>query len=541
MKKERIVSQLLLFVCIGIVLIHAIFVCKEKVSLNLDESISFQFANNDVLHVGDIVGAVSNGSTGEYIEQLKNEILSANDWVHHSEIVDEYTTINNGRFNIFSAYMINAGDVHPPFYYVCLNIISSIFTGMNIISIGLIVNIIALMIVCGLLYLIACKLFENRAMALITVLYYGLSFDFINSLSLFRMYALLTMWCIMLVYLYISWYDSGFDFKTNTFKKICLVEFMGMLTQYFALFYIVPLFLITLIVMFFNKTPVKKYIIGNIITGVFYLIAWPCFLIHVVFSDRGHDVTGNLSSGGIFRRIFNYRGAVLEGLFGDNKIYFIFVVLISLIVIAFYLFSFIRSNTVKEQLTSKKAIIWIYCFVPAFIYFLIAACSVPWFVDRYIMPVMPVFSMLIVFFIYQALSLVIKNRNVSVSLMVCLIVFICIYWHHNIDPYYLYNSPDRIAYESSCENTDAIVLDVDYEIVNFEVETNFNHPNILEMCSNHLTEVESKINTSDDYTLYVRKEKIDIKEVEDYFRSIGYKMDTIKFNTDFYNIYQLHH
>ncbi|SDH43952.1 Dolichyl-phosphate-mannose-protein mannosyltransferase [Pseudobutyrivibrio sp. 49] len=541
MNKEKIVSQFLLFLCIGIVLLHAVFVCKEKQSLNLDESISFQFANDGVIEAGEFFSSLVNGSISDYSAQLSSKVLGTNNWVSQSEIDDEYTAINKGRFNIFSAYYINAGDVHPPFYYTCLNIISSIFSVLNIYSIGLILNIVALTIVCGFLYLMGCKLFENRAMALISVLYYGLSFGFINSASLFRMYALLTMWCVILVYLYISWYDAGFNYDNNTFKKICAVEFMGMLTQYFALFYIVPLFLITLIVMYLNKISLKKYLIGNIITGVLYLIAWPFFLMHVVFSDRGHDVTSNLSNGGILRRIYYYRGAVIEGLFADNNVFFIFVVIISIIVVGFYIYRLIREHNFKEQLTARSSIIWIYCFVPALIYFVIAACSVPWFVDRYIMPIMPAVSMLIVFFVYQALGLVLKHKNICAVLIIGLTVFLCVYWHKEIKPYYLYNSADRIAYNATCKDTDAIVIDVDYEVVNFEVETNFKHPNILEMDSNHISDIGSMIDKNDDYTLYVRKEKIEESEIEDYFKSIGYKMDVIDFDTDFYRIYKLHH
>ncbi|SFN44163.1 Dolichyl-phosphate-mannose-protein mannosyltransferase [Pseudobutyrivibrio sp. UC1225] len=538
--RERIISQVL-FICVVIVLLHAVFISKEKCGLNLDEAISFQFANDGVIHIGTVLDVIRNGSVSDYSAQLKSDISGINTWVSHSEILDEYTASKSSKFNLFSAYLINAGDVHPPFYYTCLNLLSSIFPKFSIYTIGLIINIFALIVACIFMYLIAVKVFGSRVLALISAMYYGLSFEFINSATLFRMYALLTMWCIMLVYLYISWYESGFDFSSNIFRKICVVEFMAMFTQYFALFYIVPLFIITIIVMYMKKASIKKYFIGNVVTGVIYLIVWPFFLMHVVFSDRGHDVTGNLSGGSIIRRIYSYRTSVIKGMFANNNKLFLCFILISVIVVMFYAYSMIHSHNIKEKVVSKRNVILVYSFVPALFYFFIAACSVPWFVDRYIMPVMPIFSIMIVFFIYKALIFIIKNKNICAVLLTCLVLFMCGYWHQNIEPYYIYDSADRLAYKATCKNTDAIVLDVDYEVVNYEVETNFEHPNILEMDSNHISDIGSMIDKNDDYTLYVRKEKIEDSEVEDYFDSLGYKMDVVDFDTDFYKIYQLHH
>lgn len=57
-----------------------------------------------------------------------------------------------------------------------------------------------------------------------------------------RMYALLTFWIVLLVYLYLSMVEKYFQLDGKLLLKICVVEFFAMLTQFYAAIFVFALF-----------------------------------------------------------------------------------------------------------------------------------------------------------------------------------------------------------------------------------------------------------------------------------------------------------
>ena len=157
------------------------------------------------------------------------------------------------------------------------------------------------------------------------------------------------------------------------------------------------------------------------------------------------------------------------------------------------------------------------------------------------MPAMPVFALLIVYFISEAISLIFKNKNIGGIVLAIFALIICVRWHHKLVPYYLYNSNERVAYQLVCGESEAIVIDEEQEKVNLEVEVNFPHPRILELGDEHLSNLEEQIDINDDYYLYMRKEKVDSKSNLERFEKMGYEINKLDCESDFYDIYQLHH
>ncbi len=526
--KNKNAVNVLVVVCLIIIAIHAIFMLNEKRGFFLDEACTFQFANDRLVTVESIKEALNSGYSGS--------IATLGYWLNRADILDKYTTTESGRFNFLSVYVVQAFDVHPPLYYYAINLVSSIFPKMSLFAVGGAVNIFFLILACYMIFLVSMEVFENWLCSIGTMLFYGLSFDFTNNATFFRMYAMLTFWGLLLLYLYIKWYRSGFDLSNSLLRKICLVEFAAMFTQYFAMFYIIPLFAVTIYLMVRNTISVKKYVIKSVITGVVYVVIWPFFFLHVIFSNRGRETRGSLLGGRAIRQIWGYREWVCRSLFSNCRKIMVAVLLLAIIILAIEIFRIVKHKRLGEVLSGRKFNILLYVFAMAFFYYVAAGASVPWLADRYIMPVIPVLSVLIVFFVQRLANLLLKNKSVCGMLVIALALFLAVVWHMRLEPYYLYNSPDRLAFVEKSAELDAIIFDDFYDNRFGEVEINFLHPNVLELCRDDATDVKKLVDPNKDYYVYVRNDNDSNKDIEDIFTEMNYHLEKESYETDCYEI-----
>ena len=93
-KKKRL-TNILFIACLLAVFVHAIFMLNEKKGLFLDETCTFQFSNYKRVSVEMIVDAIKNGYSGETLTREYS-------WLSSTEVLDKYTTIESGKFNLLS-------------------------------------------------------------------------------------------------------------------------------------------------------------------------------------------------------------------------------------------------------------------------------------------------------------------------------------------------------------------------------------------------------------------------------------------------------
>ena len=529
-QKNKTAAKVLMVVCLLIIIIHAIFIFIQKKGFFLDEACTFQYSNDRLVTVESMIDAYKNGYSGS--------IATLGYWLSRDDVLDKYTTVENGRFNLLSVYVAQAFDVHPPLYYYVINLVSSLFPRMSLFVVGGIVNIIFLTLTCVMIYLVGMEIFGNSLCSIGAMLYYGLSFDVANCVTFFRMYGILTFWGMLLLYLYIKWYQSGFDLNNSLLGKICLVEFAAMFTQYFAVFYIIPLFAVTVYLMVRNKISVKKYLIKSVITGAVYVVIWPWpfFFSRDLFVRQGIDVKGNLFGGRAIRQILEYTVFVCRSIFGNSSKIMAAILMLVIIVLVIEIFRTVKQKRLEEVLAGRKYNTILYAAVMACFYYVAAGASVSWLADRYIMPVIPVLSVLIVFFVQRLANLLLKNKSVCGMLVIALALFLAVVWHMRLEPYYLYNSPDRLAFVEKSAELDAIIFDNFYDNRFGEVEINFLHPNVLELCRDDATDVKKLVDPDKDYYVYVRNDNDSNKDIEDIFTEMNYHLEKESYETDCYEI-----
>lgn len=160
-----------------------------------------------------------------------------NEW-HEPEFYMDYLVANEGeKFAFHSVYENQARDVHPPFYYMILHTVCSLFPESFSKWFGLAVNFLYFAGIIWLLYEISGQLLgkENPA-RLLSPFIYGFSGGALSTVMYIRMYTMLTFWVQLLVFL--VFYAMGNKIenigkKLGLFVGIGLTITAGFMTQYY--------------------------------------------------------------------------------------------------------------------------------------------------------------------------------------------------------------------------------------------------------------------------------------------------------------------
>ena len=145
-----------------------------------------------------------------------------NNW-HEKYYYKDYLVINeNEKFNFSRVYKNQIEDVHPPLYYLLLRIACSFNIGEFSIWPGTILNIIIFIIASIFLFLISKEIFNNSYWALLVCAISGFSLAVIETVMYVRMYELLVLNILMLIY----WYIRKIDKDKLTFKDVLPLYFL---------------------------------------------------------------------------------------------------------------------------------------------------------------------------------------------------------------------------------------------------------------------------------------------------------------------------
>ena len=207
---------------------------------------------------------------------------------------------------------------------------------------------------------------------------------------------------------------------------ILIVTVMSFWTQYFGLFFILPLAAVTVILLARDRRMQElwAYIRTMVTAAVIGVCVYPFAVSDVLFSERGTQALGQWQNG---LSEFADRLAAFGGILGENVAGSGWLLILALLVPGVWLAVGLRSlrkavdggeNTVQSKKAQasvqsqscadgKQGILWwqlAMCGVPTLAYFLLAAKMSPYFVDRYIMAIFPVTALLIVWLWDRALA-----------------------------------------------------------------------------------------------------------------------------------------
>ena len=315
------------FKIIGVILIFALslavnlYFCFQKAGFHEDEYYTY-FS--------------SNRSIGLY--QPDRE------WQDKQTILSEFTVVPGERFNYGLVKLVQSWDVHPPFYYYIFHTFFPFeFTKWT----GLITNLIAFMLA-FLVFDRILQVMELPYYLRLTILaLWGMNPQTVSATIFIRMYAWLTVFILLCAWTHIamimrisreSWtvnyysnlisgkFDirvigklNGPRFVVFYLIPLMVISLLGFLTQYFYLFFFVPLGFIFVLWLIIWKNDLQKavcYVISCVISMTVAVLAYPASLHHLFGGYRGTEAAGSLLDiGNTFMRIGFFSGLLNDFVF----------------------------------------------------------------------------------------------------------------------------------------------------------------------------------------------------------------------------------
>lgn len=292
------------------------------------------------------------------------------------------TTDQSDRFDYLSVYFNVKDDNHPPLHFMLLHTVSSIFSGQVAPWMGCIINLFCILGICILLMRIANEILQKPGIGLFASILYAFSLAGMQTLLLIRMYALLTFWCMAVLYLHLKKMQTG-EFRRHNRLLIAAIV-CGFLTQYFFILYMIFLALCTAVRLLHRKDKKQAlfYLRTLVISGIWGLVLFPFAISDVLHSGRGVEAVQNLSSGfsGLAQRLTAFGSILADEVFGGT---WGMVLCLLVAVLAIWLGKLWKNGT------------FLMIALPAVGYFLIVCKAAPYYADRYVMPAFPSAALLL--------------------------------------------------------------------------------------------------------------------------------------------------
>lgn len=230
-------------------------------------------------------------------------------WNNGAGLLCRFYVRDSERFSISTVVRNQASDVHPPLYYITLNVFMSLFAGRFYKWFGILLNLLYTLITYAGIVLFFYRLdrSKNRKwLSLLAGLCYAVAPSTISSCMLTRMYAMSGMWAIIYANIFLALIQN-YDCNWKKFLKMltagAVTCYLSFLTHYFTL--LIP-FVLTLFysvyVLFKRKGIVRMLVYGF---GMFAAIGlavltYPASIEHIFHGYRGTGALNGLVNGGFW-------------------------------------------------------------------------------------------------------------------------------------------------------------------------------------------------------------------------------------------------
>lgn len=327
-------------------------------------------------------------------------------WHSGKEFHDYLTVQKNERFDYANVYYNQTCDVHPPLYYFLLHTVCSFFPDRFSIWYAASINLLFFSLSLIALFFLGRQVLKSDNKALLAAAVWGMSRAGLSNAAFLRMYMLMTFFIIMLAYFHMRLIK---EYKHKYVALIFLINIAGFLTQYY--FYIFSFF-ITASVCFYllYKKRIKQLLIYafSVLASVgAALLVFPATIVHLtqgVYTENTFDGMISMLDGGsglLVDILQDYTGLTYY-----RKTSFADLLIIIVSFTAFVLWLRICKKKIdnKESILSVFKNIDLKKFDPGYTILLISLIlsgfvieklspSMPYFNDRYIFGLLPLFAL----------------------------------------------------------------------------------------------------------------------------------------------------
>ena len=414
---------------------------------------------------------------------IGNGSFSAKSWLTGDDL-HNYLTVQKGeRFRFDSVWYNQELDVHPPVYYCLLHFICSLFPDSFSNWYAFAINIIAMLVGQIFLFKAASKLCKSDIAALIVCAVWGFSQGFVNLNVYLRMYSLLTMFAIILLYCHVRLYTNEGSFVKNMVMT-AVVTFLGALTHhYFLAFAFIWAACFCFYYLFSKKfTELFRYAYSMIISVMLSLVVFPSTLVHMFFDDvlnHGSEYKMPLINGvrATLSLIVNSICGGRVSVWSTGKYAYVIIVLVAVLAVCIPLCFLFRKEVWFRNAAgkTKDGIVYFFkhfdfmlLFIVITSLFCMAAValsvninSMMMYTDRYLFFIIPQLTLAAAMVIKYILSVIPKIKKAVPYIMTAAACVSIVCSHIYCDKRYLFpaNITGRGGIESTCtENTSYLLL-----------------------------------------------------------------------------------
>ena len=307
-----------------------------------------------------------------------------------------YIEVEKGQQFDYGTVIYNqTQDNHPPLFYLILHTVCSLFPGTFSKWYGIVPNIIYYAVTGLFLYLLARRLSGSKRISFITMLVWACSAGAVSCVVYIRMYMLMTMWLVILLYLYARiWTDRPLGIRV--YGWTALITFLGYMTHYYfyiAVFFAGGALALMLLTDRYRRKLLCRFAAANLLSLGGILLCFPLsfWKIFGLDADRGVQAYDALQAHeNLWGKLRAYIAILGQQIFGNFLKEFV------LVLILIFLFCLIRR---RESLGWIKEKEFSFLTVPVIMiagYTSIIALVAPYQVDRYIFCIYP-FALLVMF------------------------------------------------------------------------------------------------------------------------------------------------
>ncbi len=409
MKKffEKLSKSRVFWISLIIIVQTVVYICAGmgKNYMHMDEGYSYGSANYNKLEILDEENFNNRWHPSEY---YKAYLVS--DWYERWDFEPVY---NNQR-----------DDVHPPLFHLFLRLMMELTPGEFSFWTGISLNIIIFAINTIFLFLVIERLLAGEKSRItktaVLTLATSVTVAAISTVIYIRMYAMLAMWVTITAYLHLRLIEAK-KVEPKLLTVIGVVALLGVLTQYYYLFFLVPLFIV-MVVRYIKAKDWKKlraYIITLVVAAVVSLVVWPWSIKHLFFGYRGQGAISNLLN---FSQLGEQLGIFAGLIVKYNFHYLLPVILIAMFVLAIYGLRHHKSLKIeRKDAENYRLLLW-----PTLTFFVIVSVASPYFSLRYLEAICCLLFVLVMWGLYVLLGMVCveKKRNIIMAIVLAVTALI---------------------------------------------------------------------------------------------------------------------
>ncbi len=404
------------------------------------------------------------------VNGARGDVTFTDHWHTPEYFMDYFTITKEEAFDLSGTLKSISYDVHPPLYYLLLELVCSVaaFVMPGVFSkwFGISVNLIFFVLTIIVLFLLAKRLLKSEPWGAAVCILYGLSVGAASTVVFLRMYTIFTFVCVLFTYLNLLLWESLWKEKgkrdTGLYIALALTAVMGVLNHYY--FFIYAFFSC---VMIWGYALIRRKFLfavkyaAAMAAGILgSLLLWPAMLTDIFSDYRGAEAFGNLKEnsdwGGALKEFVSLiNSRLFGGNVGMGLLIILFVVLTALCAIEFYWqtekvrsqegIRFVLCKKEKREKLSFSLnihdLFFLQVLIVIFLYVALIAKIAPYREARYLFNLFPVVVLTIVYLAEKITSaLKQKKQWMRVLAVVLFVLMLAGYIAPGVD--YLYKGTD---------------------------------------------------------------------------------------------------